>query len=203
MNILIFGAHPDDVEIGMGGTIAKYVDSGQNVLTVVVTVPYSKKERIEEAKTAAGILGCDVKILDFSSNDMTQPRLLVKEFDRIIDSFNPDIVYGHWNHDSHQDHVSVANSVIASTRKNRCSVYMYEQTIPGGIVPFGFKAQAFVDITDFIDKKIDSTKAHKTPIGIGMEDHIKGIFGRANYRGFQIGVEYAEAFEIVKQIKNI
>ena len=66
------------------------------------------------------------KILDFSSNDMTQPRLLVKEFDRIIDSFNPDIVYGHWNHDSHQDHVSVANSVIASTRKNRCSVYMYE-----------------------------------------------------------------------------
>ena len=70
-------------------------------------------------------------------------RRLIKEIDEIIKDASPDVVYTHWNHDSHQDHFVVSNATIAATRRNICSLYMYEQIIPGGIVPYGFRAQYF------------------------------------------------------------
>ena len=203
MQVIVFGAHPDDIEIGMGGTIAKYISLGHKVLAAVVTVPYGKDSRIDEAKRGAEILGCDIEVLDLDTSVLCQPRLLVKEFDNLINLLSPDVVFGHWNHDSHQDHVCIANAILAATRKNNCSVYMYEQTIPGGIVPYGFKAQAYVDITDFIELKVEATKMHKTPIGDGMSDLIEGLKGRSSYRGRQINVKYAESFELVKEINII
>jgi len=202
MNILIFGAHPDDIEIGLGGTVAKHVDSGSNVLGVVVTVPYSEKERKNEALMAANILGCELRFLDISPNDMVFGRMMVNELDKAIDEFKPDIVYTHWEHDSHQDHVAVAKSTIAATRKNNCSVFMYEQTIPGGLVGKGFKPQLVVDITSTIDRKLESTGMHITPIK-NMDELLNGLKGRASYRGYQVSAEYAEAFEVVKLINFI
>ncbi len=76
---------------------------------------------------------------------------------------------------------------------------MYEQTIPGGLVGKGFKPQMVIDITKTIDRKLDSTSMHKTPIK-NMDELLKGLKGRASYRGFQVGAEYAEAFEVVKLI---
>ena len=78
--------------------------------------------------------------------------------------FKPDEIYCPWNHDSHQDHRAIAEAVIATTRKNDASVYMYEQTIPGGITPYGFKAQKYIDISNTFDKKIKSLEAHKSQI---------------------------------------
>ena len=110
------------------------------------------------------------------------------------------MVYTHWNHDSHQDHVAISNATFAAARKNDCSLYMYEQQIPGGVVPYGFKAQMFVDISNTIDKKVESCLAHKSQ----MEDPwIDALEGRARYRGFQSNAKYAEAFEVVREIKEI
>jgi LmbE family N-acetylglucosaminyl deacetylase len=130
-------------------------------------------------------------------------RFLVQQFDKIIKDFSPDVVYTPWIHDSHQHHVTVSNATIAATRKNTCSLYMYEQAIPGGITPFGFKPQAFVDISDTIDKKIDAVLQHKSQIQNFGDQWIYGIKARAKYWGFQVGTEYAETFEIIKYIKNI
>ena len=57
LDILAFGAHPDDIEIGAGGIISKLVKSGSRVLSVVVTVPNNKKVRINEAKNALSSSG--------------------------------------------------------------------------------------------------------------------------------------------------
>jgi len=200
MNTLIFGAHPDDVEIGAGGSISKFVKLGYKVCIVLVTVPNNKKVRVNEAKEAAKILGSQINILALDPYELVNSRKLVEIFDKIISDFNPEQIFTHWNRDSHQDHVAITDAVIASTRKNNCSVYMYEQTVPGGVVPYAFRSQLYIDITDDIKPKLDSTLAHKSQVKNNKMSWIDGIEGRAKYHGYQVGFDYAETFEIIKQI---
>jgi LmbE family N-acetylglucosaminyl deacetylase len=199
---MVFGAHPDDMEIGMGGTIAKYTQKDNEVLMVLVSLPNNPEKRLNEAQNAAKILGAEFCSLNLTSNDLIFSRQLVQICDKAVSQFSPDVVYTHWIHDSHQDHISVANAVIASTRKNNCSLYMYEQTIPGGIVPFGFRTQYLVNITDYINLKINSIRSHESQMKINGSRWIDGIKGRAAYRGYQIDANFAEAFEVIKIVEK-
>ena len=88
--------------------------------------------------------------------------------------------------------------VVAATRKNSFNVYMYEQTIPGGITPAAFRAQYIVDVSSVINEKMDSIRAHWTQMKRNGDWWLEGIRGRAMYRGYQIQTQYAEAFEIIK-----
>ncbi len=203
MNIIVFAPHPDDAEVLMGGTIAKYAKEGHNVLIVLVTVPNQKERRIEEAKKAAIILGARLSILDLNSNELIFNHSLVQVFDDVIKTFPPNIIYTCWIHDSHQNHIVVAQGTIAAARKNACSLYMCEQALPSGLTPYTFRAQAFVDISDTIETKIKGVLTHDSQVKNFSEQWIKGIIGKATYRGFQINVKYAEAFEVVKEIKQI
>lgn len=202
MNILAFSPHPDDAEVLMGGTIARYTKSGHDVKIVLVTVPSRKEQRIEESKKAAAILGAQLTVLDIDPYRLTFGRKLVESFDRIVRDFPPDAIYTSWLGDSHQDHVAVAQAAIAAARKNNCSVYMYEQALPGGLSPAAFRAQAFVDISATIDQKIESVLAHGSQVQNFTEQWIEGIRGRAAYMGFRIDAKYAEAFEVVKHIAS-
>jgi LmbE family N-acetylglucosaminyl deacetylase len=201
MKILVFGAHPDDMEIGMGGTIAKHVRAGDHVFMVVTTIPSQRERRREEARRGAAILGAQLYFLDVPPEELEYNRQLVRQVDALLESFTPDLIYTHWDQDSHQDHNAISRAVISATRKNTCSLLMYEQTIPGGIVPGGFKAQSFVDISDFIDQKIASIQAHQSQHELNGELWLQGVKGRAMYRGYQMNVAYAEAFEVIKEIE--
>ena len=203
MNIIVFSPHPDDAEVMMGGTIARYVQKGHDVLIVVVTIPNQKKQRIEEAKKTAAILGARLSILDLDPYELVFNRGLVEIFDEVIKDFPPDIIYTCWLHDSHQDHVAIAQTTIAAARKNRCSLYMYDQALPSGITPYVFRPQVFVDISDTIETKIKSVLAHASQVKIHSDQWIEGIRAKAAYMGFQINVKYAEAFEVVREIKRI
>lgn len=201
MRIIVFGAHPDDMEIGMGGTITKHVEAGDDVLMVVATVPTQRELRMQEARAGAEVLGARLEILDIPSDDLGVNRRTIREFDRLLASIDPHLVYTHWDQDSHQDHNAVSRAILAAGRRNRCSVLMYEQTIPGGVTPGGFKAQSFVDITDYIDRKCRSILVHRTQIDQNGGDWwLDGVRGRAMYRGYQMNAEFAEAFEVIKAI---
>jgi len=203
MNILAFGSHPDDIEIGMGGTLAQFSETGHNVIGYVATTPPDKTIRSSEAQNAAEILGIDIKLLDIDFDDLYFSRNIVKIIDEILSENEPDIVFTHWNKDSHQDHNALTSGIIAATRKNKCSVYMYEQTIPGGIVPYSFSAQMYIDISNGMERKIRSIQAHKSQHEKLGNLWIQGVKGRAMYRGSQINSEYAEAFEVIKEIYKI
>lgn len=203
MNIIVFSPHPDDAEVLMGGTIAKYIQKGHDVLIVVVTIPNKEEIRIEESKDAAAILGARLSILGLNPHELAFNRKTVEIFDGILKDFPPDVIYTSWIYDSHQDHVNVARATIAAARKNTCSLYMYEQALPSGITPFAFRAQAFVDISDTIDLKIKSVSAHQSQLQNFSDQWVQGIIARATYMGFQMNVKYAEAFEIVKELKEI
>ena len=205
-NILCIGAHPDDIEIGMGGTVSKLTSLGYRVIMIVFANSDMSniEERCKEAKMSADFLNAEIEILDITSEDLQKNRFLVGKLDEHIKRYSPESVYTHWIHDSHQDHQMIAQATISALRKNTCSLYMYEETIPGGITSHSFRAQMYVDIGEHIDNKISALKLHYSQIQSLNDENtwIYGIKGRAQYRGYQINSKFAEVFEIIKEIKN-
>lgn len=197
--IVIFGAHPDDVEIGMAGTIARLTAIGHDVYICIASVPTDRTRRMAEAREAGRILGAKkVIFLSLDAEELGYNRKSIGAIDSIVRQLNPHSIFTHWVEDSHQDHVNLTRCVIAATRKNHFNVYMYEQTIPGGITPAAFRAQYLIDISNFIDEKMASVRAHESQLEHNGDWWMEGIRGRAMYRGYQIRARYAEAFEIIK-----
>ncbi len=200
MRVLAFGAHPDDIEIGMGGTVARHASAGDRVVMAVVTIPNNRETRRGEAERAAGVLGADLIILDIPLTELGHSRTVVRKFDKLLETVAPDVIYTHWNMDSHQDHNAVSLATISASRDNRCAVLMYEQTIPGGIVPWAFRGQSYVDITPHMPMKMESIAMHKSQVRANGDLWVQGVKGRAMYRGYQINAEFAESFEVVKSV---
>jgi len=199
---VVFGAHPDDIEIGMAGTICRLAAEGHDVYSCIATIPDDRERRVREAHEAAALLGIkEVVLLPLKTNQLGYNRATIGAIDAIIKYLKPHSVFTHWLEDSHQDHVNITRCVIAATRKNDFNVYMYEQTIPGGITPAAFRAQYLIDVSDFIDRKMKAIQAHSSQLMRNGDWWVEGIRGRAMYRGYQIRAQYAEAFEIIK-IKN-
>lgn len=198
-NIIVFGAHPDDVEIGMAGATARLAAAGNDVYVVIATVPADRERRMAEAREAGRIMGVkEVFFMGLKPHELGYNRKTIGAIDSIVHRLNPHSIFTHWVDDSHQDHVNLTRCVIAATRKNHFNVYMYEQTIPGGITPAAFRAQYLIDISPFIEKKMESVRAHASQIERNGDWWMEGIRGRAMYRGYQIHSKYAEAFEIIK-----
>lgn len=209
--VLVFGAHPDDGEIGVGGTIAAYAERGHRIIMAVMRVPNGPGEqckrgegrRAGEADRAARALGAEVLTLGLGRDAIRPDARLVGAIDRMLEEIEPTAVYTHWVGDSHPEHVALTRAVLAATRHNRCSVYMYEATVPGGISDTPFRAQKFVDISETIERKMASLACHETQIERYGQGWLDAIRGRAALRGFQMRQRYAEAFEVVKEIAAI
>ena len=204
--ILVFGAHPDDIEIGMGGTITKLVKLGHDVIMVIATLPNftiadNKDERKLEAISSATILGCNIpEFLDLAQEDIVFGRRMVTLVDSLIKKYNTSTVYTQWIGDSHQDHQILTQSVIAASRDLN-NLYMYETTIPGGLTEKAFRPQLYVDITKEMENKTKSLKCFKSQNLRSGPFWIDAIVGRSIYRGYQMNTKYAEAFEIVKTVR--
>jgi LmbE family N-acetylglucosaminyl deacetylase len=205
MNVLALGAHPDDVEIGMGGTVARHADSGDSVTMVVVTSfpENDTDERWTEAADAADILGCGIEILDVPHEDIRADRDFVGVIDGLLAAYEPDAVYVPWQYDSHQDHRHLTRATLAATRKNRESVYMYEPTVPGGITATPFAPQRYVDVTGTMDRKLESLRAHASQVEKHGDSWLTAVEGRAMHRGYQANCAYAEAFSVVKEFADV
>ena len=94
-SIVAFGAHPDDIEIGMGGTVAKLARSGYDVHLVIATLPNftnidTKEQRRLEAITSAKVMGVSSpEFLDLSPDEITFGRKFVGLLDGIITKYRP------------------------------------------------------------------------------------------------------------------
>jgi LmbE family N-acetylglucosaminyl deacetylase len=213
MNILALSPHADDVEIAMGGTIAKFASEGHNVTIITAILPKENVDgniddimnnnRRKEQEKAAKILGANLEILNLDPYDFSFNRKYIKLFDQKIKSYSPDILFSCWEHDTHQDHKNLANILLAATRKNNISINMYEAMMPGGLNTYAFNPQYFINISKYIDVKIEALKAYKSVFEKKENNskYFESIVGRAKFRGEVIGVNYAEAFVVVKKIE--
>lgn len=205
-SILAFGAHPDDIEIGMGGTVSKFPKAEYDVRMVIMTLPnftdIDKKElRRQEAIMSAKAMGVKAPIfLDLAPDEVAFSRNLVTRIDKLMTEYKPESVFTQWIGDSHQDHYILTKAVMAAAR-DISNLFMYETTIPGGVTEKTFRPQLFVDIKDFIESKVDALNVFESQKIRGGHLWIDAVVGRCAYRGYQANTKYAESFEVIKVTK--
>lgn len=206
-SVVAFGAHPDDLEIGMGGTLAKLARMDYDVNMIIATLPNfvktdTKEQRRIEATMSAKKLGCkNPQFLDLSPDEITIGRKFVTMIDEIIHKHQPAAVFTQWIGDSHQDHQALTGAVIAASRDYN-NLFMYETTIPGGLTENAFRPQLYIDITETLEMKANALECfHSQKNNRCGNLWIDAVVGRCSYRGYQMNVKYAEAFEVVKVTK--
>lgn len=221
LDILAFGAHPDDVELGCGATIAKEVALGKKVGIVDLTrgelgTRGSAELRDIEAKNAANILGVEVRenlaFADaFFTNDKTHQLAIIK----MIRKYKPEIVLCNAIDDRHIDHPKGSKLVsdacflsgllkIATTAGGKPQEKWRPKQVYHYIQWNNIEPDFVVDITGFINKKKNAVMAYtsqffdpkskepETPIT--SKNFIDSISYRARDLGRLIGVEFAEGF---------
>lgn len=222
MNVLVIAAHPDDETIGMGGTIARHVEAGDNVyvciLTEGVTARHTEiKVQQECALAATQLLGVKETFF-FSLPDQRLDGLplieVIRPLEECIRKVSPEIVYTMHRGDVNQDHRAVYNATLVAVRPLENSpvrkVLCYETpsaTEWGS--PFGedaFVPNVFVDIETTIARKIEAMQEYsRTHISELKEfphpRSIEGVRILAQRRGMQVGFKYAEAFVLVRELR--
>jgi LmbE family N-acetylglucosaminyl deacetylase len=204
--VLAFGAHPDDIEIGMGGTVAKLNGMGYDVNLIVATLPNfvktdRKEQRKMEATMSAKVMGSrQPEFLDLSPDEITFNRKFITRIDEIIHNHKPEAVFTQWIGDSHQDHQTLTRAVIAASRDLN-NLFMYETTIPGGLTENAFRPQLYIDISETLEIKKNALNCFDSQKVRCGDPWIPAIVGRSSYRGYQMNTKHAEAFEIIKVTK--
>jgi LmbE family N-acetylglucosaminyl deacetylase len=205
-NVLAIGAHFDDIELGCGGTVARHVSQGDNVIMLVLTnsayynydgvairtEEVAKKEGLEASKIL-GVknllsIGLETKTLQYGFE-------LIEIINKVIDDNNIDIIYTHWDKDVHQDHSAIGRATLNAGRHVK-NILMYRSNWYH--TSFVFRGNYYVDISDFIDIKIKAVKAHETEYKKFGEGWIEFFVNENRNAGQKIGCKYAECFEIIK-----
>ena len=232
LDILAFGAHPDDVELGAGGTLAKQAANGSK--TGIIDLTYGEmgtrgtpEIRLEEAKIAAKILGCSIRenlgLRDgFLVNDENSQLEVIK----MIRKYQPDIVICNAPQDRHPDHGIASRLVVESCFKAGLRKLVIEHEgetqkawRPKAIFHYlqyhALQPNLIVDISEFYKKKEESILAHQSQFYnpnsdepetvIASKGFLDSIEGRAREYGRLIYKENGEGFiaeEIIK-VENL
>ncbi len=218
--VLIVSAHPDDEVLGAGGTILKHKLNGDEICWTIVTNILDEKKfgfektkrRQEEIQEVSASLGVKKLIkLDYPTMELDDTKLmgLISKFSQVINDFQPEIIYTTNRSDAHSDHRIVFNAVAACTKSFRYpfikTFLMYECISETEFAPALhenlFIPNYFVDISEFLEEKIKIMNIYSSELGnhpFPRSD--KNIRALATFRGASVGVEYAEAFQLIKHI---
>lgn len=199
--VVAVGAHPDDIELGIGGTLAALSAGGARVVMAICSVPVDHETRYAEAQAAAEILGCELRILMEGGcrriEDMKTYEL-VRMLDGLITEYSPAALVTHGPNDFHHDHVAVYHAAVSTQRLSQFDFYSYMPTMCRP-VPVPFQPRAFIDISQTIDKKIQAIAAHPSQFssrGVTFELY-RDI---ARVTGRMCGVDYAEGLDIGRMV---
>jgi len=234
LDILVFGAHPDDAELGAGATIAKEVANGKKVGIVDLTrgelgTRGSAEIRDEEANLAAQILGVAIREnLEFADGFFVNDKYHQLAIIRMLRKYQPDIVLCNAIDDRHIDHAKgsklVSDSCFLSglikiDTKMEGDDYWQDPWRPNHVYHYiqwkNIQPDFVVDVSGFINKKVDSILAYSSQFHDPKSDEpetpisSKNFLDSVNYRardlGRLIGVEHAEGFtsERFPGIKNL
>jgi len=202
--ILAVGAHPDDMELGCAGTLALHSLRGDKVYLLVLTKGEASGDadvREKECRESAKILGsCDLFMGGLPDTKVSDGRETIDVIESILDRVKPDVIYAPSSKDTHQDHRNAGYAVLSACRRCRV-ILLYE----GASTQRDFNPQVFIDIRDTFQKKLEATRAFGSQVGNkGMYSKaMKAVEGLAKFRGYQAGVDVAEAFEVGKFIFEI
>lgn len=195
--VLAVGAHPDDLEIGLGGTLARLRNDGARVVMCVASIPKDYDVRLAEAKRGAEILGCELRVLmDGGPKRLEDVKTcdLVGLLDDAVHELQPAAVFTHSRADFHNDHILVYRACLPLQRLAFFDLFSYHPTNCRP-VPIDFHPNAYVDVTETIDAKMHAISAHASQFGgRGLDTEMYREF--AHVQGRMIGVPYAEGLDV-------
>ena len=216
--VLAITCHPDDMEIMCAGTLLKCKERGDRVVVChlssgnlgpeVIEPDELTTIRSEEAKESGALAGFEVMwggfddIEIYSDNKESRDKVV-----NVIRSVDPDFIITHAPNDYMPDHTAVSKLVFDASFSATVPHYKTAVEKAARLVPIyymeplmglDFLPTEYVDITPYIDKKLEMLNCHRSQIvwmrehdGIDFPDMIKTA---SKYRGYQSGVDYAEAF---------
>ncbi len=212
MKVLVIGAHPDDEVIGCGGTILRHVDNGDSVEVLIITEacepewsPHYRLTKKAEQREVNKHLGIEqryfLQLKTLSLNNQDRGRLN-RKISNVINGLNPDIIYTHFNHELNEEHNIVSMGTLVGSRlPNKATIYMYE-TPSGRYSLIPFKPNYYVELSPLIvSKKSSIFSIYQSEVKDAPHPRsLRGIKVLAEYRGQEIGVDYAEAFIQVRRL---
>ena len=193
---IAFGAHPDDVEVGAGGLVAKLAAAGASVTIVVASIPNRYAIRKAEAEAGARHLGATLVLPAGDAEtrvEDTPMHALVARFEREVAAVEPDLVIVHGAHDLHWDHGLVHRAVLAALRRARCDVLAYATRLPTGASPPA--ATCVVDISSSIERKLAAIAEHVSQLPPGFAESRREL---ARTLGAPHRVPLAEVYEVLR-----
>ena len=201
MNVVAVGAHPDDIEIGAGGSIALHRANGDAVRFLVLTSGGKLSEparREEEAREAAEILDVeDVHFLEYEDTKVPYDHDIVERIDDHLQAMGADRVYIHTEEDTHQDHRNAALASIAASR-NTDEVLAFESPSTRSF----FDPQYYNALPEgVLEGKISAIKSHESQQKKKYLE-AEAMKGLARFRGRQANARYAEAFQVIRIKEN-
>ena len=195
--VLAFGAHPDDLEVGAGGLLARLAEEGAKVTMAVVSIPSHTEQRRAEARAGAKIIGAELFIL-FDEKPCRVEDIpmheLVRRFDHIVGDVQPDLVITHSAVDLHWDHSLVNRATVSALRRTPCDLLAFLSS-PEMNAQARAVGQCFADITDTIDAKIQAISAHVSQV---PKLDLESSRDLARAMGRISGYKYAEAYEALR-----
>ncbi|MBI4397193.1 MAG: PIG-L family deacetylase [Elusimicrobia bacterium] len=194
MNILVIGPHPDDLEYGCGGTLAKMTHQGHHVHLLIMTGGEMGGQafvRRREQETSAKLLNAKLYWGRWTDTQVPINKDVIQDIENIIHLVKPTLILVPYYNDTHQDHRNVSQATISATRYAR-NVLFYEAPTSVDFTP-----TIFVDIGKYLNKKFSLLRAHKSQVfqtKVTDLSIIENSRSCAIFRGFQNRVKYAEGF---------
>lgn len=195
--VLAIGAHPDDLELACGGTLARLADAGHEIHALVMSdgaIGGDATVRPGEATRAADFLGlAECTVLGLPDTRLGEYEVdMTDAIEARIKALNPDIILTHSSNDHHQDHQSVHWATLRAGRRHP-AILCYESPSATS----AFSPQVFVEIDDYVDAKAMAVALH----GNQSDKPYMGsdtLGARATFRGEQARLAAAEGFEAVR-----
>ena len=199
MVVLAVGAHPDDIEFGCFGTLARLSRETSIHFIVLSAGELSgpKNKRIQECRESAKLLDAKVTFFDYPDGGIPVNVEIIDKLRFYVEKIVPHAVFTLYPNDTHQDHRN-ASKVTISSCGNVDEVLFYE--VPS--TERDFHPNVFYDVTDYFDLKEKSLRCHKTQRKKSYLN-LTEIRGLAEYRAYQCGrnSRLFEAFCLYRVIK--
>jgi N-acetylglucosamine malate deacetylase 1 len=212
-NVLVLAPHGDDEVLGCGGSIAKHIESGDQVTVAFIKAAYDERSTVQLQNTISAQKVLDYErmiIMNLDENTIHNKLEFIKELEVIVNTVKPDTIYSTFYGDLHQDHRALFEALNTAARVWAdhlvkkillCeTISSTDQGIIRNINPF--VPNYYVTLSDrHIDKKIDALSCYEREIK--KECHprsIEHVLSVAKSRGREIRNSYAEAFMLMRFI---
>ena len=228
LDVLVFAAHPDDAELAMGGTIARFTNDGFNVGIIDLTrgemgTRGTADTRKKEALEASTILNTSIRdnlLIPDGNIEISNDN--IKKVVMLMRKYKPKIVFAPYFRDRHPDHINTSKlikramfvtglekittseSEFVQSAYRPSQIYYYMQT-------YTFEPSFIVDISNFFKTKMKAVWAFSTQFHnpesnepetfISSPEFIDYVEARAKFYGFQIGKKFGEPFYCEEKIE--